>query len=125
MKSALLALFALLLFSPLTTKAEVISCNFTEPFYTLTYATGTNELRKFDFEHGEKVYKNVGFLIKGPGQFELRMNDKPYMTLSLTNEGSDGMSDYIYPYEGKILGKGDDANSGVGGCESLLLKKKK
>lgn len=116
---------ALFLLSPLAAKAEVFSCNFTEPFYSLTYATGTRELRRFDFEHGEKVYKNVGFLVKGPGEFELRMNDQPFMTLSLTNQGSDGMSDYIYPYEGKLVGKAGDPNSGVGGCESLLLKKKK
>jgi uncharacterized membrane protein len=120
-----LVLASLFLLSPLAAKAEVFSCNFTEPFYTVTYATGTQILTISDFEHGETVFKNVGFLVKGPGEFELRMNGEPYMTLSLTNQGSDGMSDYIYPYEGKMLGKDDNANSGVGGCESLLLKKKK
>jgi uncharacterized membrane protein len=69
---------------------------------------------------GEKpeVIKNVSFQIKGPGKFELVGKDgKVLQELTLNQNGSDGMSEIVYPYEAK-------AGPLFGGCSSNYLKAK-
>ena len=115
---------ASLLATGATAKADIIECGFTEPFYTITYTTGTRVLTiKNDSENTSQVINKVGFLIRGAGQFELVKGGQVIMTLDLNNQGSDGMSDYTYPYEAKVLAMANGANNGIGGCESIVLKK--
>ena len=69
------------------------------------------------------VEKNVSFQIKAAGTFELMSSDgKVLQTLTVTNKGSDGMSEIIFPYEVKDSGLRMMANSGLGGCVSNSLK---
>jgi uncharacterized membrane protein len=121
----LIALTALLV-AGVSAKADIIKCSFTEPFYTITYTTGTRVLTVTnDVENKTEVYKNIGLLILGSDKFELRTTkNELVMSLAITGNGSDGMSETIYPYDAKVEGMVKGANNGIGGCESLRLKRK-
>ncbi|MBO9667651.1 MAG: hypothetical protein J7501_12660 [Bdellovibrio sp.] len=69
-------------------------------------------------ENKSEVIKNVSFQIKAVGVFELVNKDgKVLQTLTLNNNGSDGMSENIYPYEAK-----DNSLNIIGGCSSNYQK---
>lgn len=104
-------------------QADVIKCSFTEPFVNTTYSMTASTLTYKDFEGGKKVVKNVSFQIKSAGVFELMdKKGKVLQTLTLTNKGSDGMSDTIFPFEVKDTDPMMTANNGIGGCTSNYLK---
>ena len=66
------------------------------------------------------VIHHVSFQIKGPGKFTLvDQQNKVLYTLRLTNTGSDGMSDIIYPF----VAYRQSLQTDGGGCESNYLKK--
>ena len=94
--------------------ADIIKCYFTEPFYTTVYSMTQSKLTTTEALTGKVVYrKNVSFQIKGPGSFELlSLNGQVLQTLTLDYQGSDGMSDKIYPYTVSAPG------IGIGGCTS-------
>lgn len=110
----------------LNASADIIKCSFTEPFLTTEYSMAQQTLRvSDDVMKKAKVFKNVSFQIVEAGKFQLQdKKGNVLQTLSLTNNGSDGMSDTVYPYEvtssDKIQYLG--ANNGVGGCSSNFLK---
>lgn len=113
---------SLLLASSLA-QADIIKCRFTEPFIVSEYSTSQSTLTYESFEYKKTVIKNVSFQIKSAGVFELVGQDgKVIQTLTLNNEGSDGMSDSVYPYEVKDNSQTTAANSGIGGCYSNYLK---
>lgn len=120
----LFATTAVLLLSSIS-HADIIKCNFTEPFVTTTYSTTQSTLTYDDASTGKSVIQNVSFQIKGPGAFEL-VNSKGQVlqTLTLNNQGSDGMSNNLYPYEVRDNKISRFANGGVGGCSSNHLKTK-
>ncbi len=104
--------------------ADIIKCVFTEPFGSSTYSM-TQSVLKYDMAETEnsKSFKNVSFQIKGAGEFELVSKEgKVLQKISLTKNGSDGMSDRVYPYEVKDSSMVMNANSGIGGCSSNHLK---
>ncbi len=94
--------------------ADIIKCYFTEPFYTTVYSMTQSKLTTTESLTGKIVYrKNVSFQIKGPGTFELlSLNGQVLQTLTLDYQGSDGMSDKVYPYTVNAPG------IGIGGCTS-------
>lgn len=110
-----------ILLSSFAAKADIIKCYFTEPFLTVTYSMTQSKLTVKD-EATQDTYsiKAVSFQIKGPGQFELwNSSNKAIMELDLNFQGSDGMSDNIYPYTAMYLNKG----IGIlyGGCTSNFV----
>jgi uncharacterized membrane protein len=101
--------------------AEKFECGFTEPFYTLKYDTTTRLLSlKDEVMSKARIIRGVEFAIEASNEFSLRKGDKELARIKLTNEGSDGMSSTIYPFEisTSLLG---GANNGIGGCASSLL----
>jgi uncharacterized membrane protein len=105
-------------------KAEVFSCGFTEPFISFSYDTSTQKLTEQDDVLQKKnVYYGITFQIKYAGTFLLKnKSGKVVAELKLNNNGSDGMSDAVYPYEAKYIGMdGSLAVHGLwGGCTSSL-----
>jgi len=116
---------ATIIMSGFSAKAAIITCFFTEPFYTVTYTTGTRLLRvRNDTEHRDELIQDVGLLIVGSGKFELRTKEgQLLMTLKLTGNGRDGMSDRVYPYDARYEAKNSPLSGVRGGCESLKLKR--
>ncbi len=119
---------ALATFISASAHADIITCGFTEPFFTTMYSMAQQSLTiKDDVVGTTSVIKNVSFQIIAPGKFEIRKaNGDVLQTLELTGNGSDGMSDLIYPYEvtNSQAVRDFGANIGVGGCESNYLRAK-
>lgn len=107
-------------------QADIIKCSFTEPFVNTTYSTSKSELTYTGAYMKKFSIKNVSFQIKSAGIFELVAKDgKVLQTLTLNNQGSNGMSDTIYPFEVKDNTTILTANLGFGGCTSNHLKSNK
>ena len=125
-----LVLTAAILLASIASQADIITCNFTEPFIVSSYSMAQQSLTYYSNSgpNGEQVttvIKNVSFQIKDAGSFELTSKDgKVLQALTLNKKGSDGMSDNIYPYDVKDNSMGGMANSGYGGCQSNALKVK-
>lgn len=121
MKQIILATTAMLMMN--SAYADVIKCRFTEPSINTTYSTTQSTLTYDEDGAVTQVLKNVSFQIKAAGVFELLSREgKVLQTLILNNQGSDGMSDRIYPYEAQLHEISDAVNLGVGGCTSNYLK---
>lgn len=115
--TTLMAYVALLL-APSIGEADVIKCTFTEPFISTKYSMAQTSLTYVDSLGNTRVEKNVSFQIKAAGAFDLVSSDgKVLQSLTVTNRGSDGMSELIFPYEVKDSGLGM-----TGGCVSNSLK---
>lgn len=114
MKTILLS--SVVFLSSVAASADVITCTFTEPFVQTTYSMTQSTLTYTEaFENTDKVVKNVSFQIKSAGVFELvSKSGEVLQTLTLNNNGSDGMSENVYPYEVK-------SELGYGGCSSNHL----
>ena len=115
-------LAALTLITASISNADIIKCIFTEPFVNSTYSTTQSTLTYKDYENKTKVIKGVSFQIKAAGAFELVKNGKVLQSLTLSQKGSDGMSDKVYPYEVMDTDLDMMANGGHGGCSSNYLK---
>lgn len=113
-----LSFLATALFSSLAC-ADIIKCYFTEPFIQTTYSMAQQTLSLYRMDEQTEIIKNVSFQIKEAGKFEIVAKDGEILQeLTLNHNGSDGMSENVYPYEVKW---------GVffGGCSSNYLKIKK
>ncbi|MGZ3770544.1 MAG: hypothetical protein ACXVCP_00755 [Bdellovibrio sp.] len=108
------------LLSSFAANADVIKCVFTEPFVSTEYSMTRSTLTYHSaMENTDKVEKNVSFQIKEAGVFQLVSKDGQVLqTLTLNHQGSDGMSETVYPYEAK-------SEFGIGGCTSNQLPAKK
>lgn len=109
-----------LLVCSFASQAEVIDCGFTEPFVSFSYNTATETLVEHEAVMDKKrTMKNVSFQIKYAGTFLLKSKGKLVAELKLNNQGTDGMSDAIYPYQatyyGSVAGRPIE-----GGCTSSL-----
>jgi uncharacterized membrane protein len=120
-------LVLLSLLSPLASQAETFSCNFTEPFITIIYSTNSQKAVVTDHvAKKSKLYTGVTFQIVAAGEYVLKSKKgQEVARLKLTDQGSDGMSDTIYPYEIQTSYISNSAaNNGIGGCSSSLLPEK-
>lgn len=112
-----------LMFFAIQSKAEFFQCFFTEPFVDSFYDLDTSILIYRNLDSSSDTYKNVTFHIQGPGDFLLKTEEgRVLQELKLNFNGSDGMSDDIYPYDVKDLT--DVTQMGNGGCESSEFKRK-
>ena len=114
MKKLLLALAVAV---PGFAHADIIKCNFTEPFYQTTYSMTQNSLTISHMGNVTQVITGVSFQIMGRGRFELwDRNRNLLQRFALNNAGSDGMSDKVYPYQVYWTQKAQ-----YGGCTSNFL----
>ncbi len=112
------------LFIGLNSNADVIRCQFTEPFLTTVYSMSQQTLTVTGPEKSNnKVIRNVSFQIKEAGKFELVSKSKVVLqSLVLDKQGSDGMSDAIFPFSVTWGGEGSSGAAIYGGCSSNFLK---
>jgi uncharacterized membrane protein len=106
-----------------TSHADVIHCNFTEPFFETLYDMSASTLTyKLGSAEKDKVFEKVSFEIKASGIFELvNQNGQVLQTLTLNQSGSDGMSERIYPYSVKDTNPEASLTGNQGGCVSNHL----
>lgn len=111
--------------------ADIVRCTFTEPFFTLILDTDTRVLTKVepDFENPDGGYKEtvisrtaqarrlaprvVSAVVQHP-RFQVIADGALALVLELNYEGTDSMSDTIYPYSVKY-------QTFEGGCDSNRL----
>lgn len=111
------ALFIAMIFIAGSANAESIHCSFTEPFISVTYNSDRNIVKLISPDSGTTELKGKISFQKG-GILKISMEGLTQsVEVNLNKEGSDGMSDFIYPFEGKL----DDTL--FGGCETDSLKK--
>lgn len=116
----ILASFVLLLSS--ISHADIIKCVFTEPFVTTTYSMTQSKLTYENMDGQTWAVSNVSFQIKAAGLFELVAQDgRVLQTLTLNFNGSNGMSETVYPYSVVDHTSALAANNGNGGCTSNFL----
>lgn len=100
--------------------AEVFSCTFTEPFLKTAYDTSNKTFTTMALSpKGNKVVtviSGVELQSKSANAFSLVAGEVILQTLTLDNQGSDGMSDIAYPYSAKT------SADLIGGCFSGELK---
>ncbi|WP_291515911.1 hypothetical protein [Bdellovibrio sp. ArHS] len=107
-----------ILFSAVSAQAESIYCTFTEPFLSVSYNSDTNKVKITSPDNGgAELNAIVKYKQGGIIRFEVEGLTQ-YLDLYLNKEGSDGMSDFIYPFEGVI------SEQLYGGCETDSLKKR-
>lgn len=107
-------------------KSDVLNCYFTEPFFRIEYSMAKQSLTIFIVgEDKPRIENTISFQIKGSGLFEIvNKESKVLLEITLDNEGSDGMSDFIYPFSAKYFGShGETASILYGACESNYLKR--
>ena len=98
--------------------ADVIKCSYTEPFMTTSYDTASKRMTvTHDVEKRQTVYDRVSMRQLRPRAFELRSADgKVLQRVERTCQGSDGMSDRVYPYSAQWI-----PLKLHGGCTSAAL----
>lgn len=116
------------LFVTVPAKAELITCVFTEPFFSIDIDTaelsfvktepdwsskGGGVITTLQLENIEVTERN--FKEGEPVQYVMSYEEDEIMTLALDYQGSDGMSDRIYPYSAEYDGY-------FGGCYSETLE---
>ena len=124
MKKLLLTILSTFAFTNIA-HADLIQCDFTEPFITMKFdtTTGNMEIQNFD----EVInYTNVDLTITGPTTMKLvwdnghaRINR---IEMTIDYKGSNGMSDHLYPYSAKYYANQDTVMPLWGGCHSKELK---
>lgn len=115
------ALIALALFAAQAAKADVITCFQTEPFITEVFDTEAGTAKVTDAVMNKTVtIRNVKMVLIGEGKIEFRAAGKLLRTIDLTKEGTDGMSETVYPIA-------STSTNGLwgGGCETATLKAKR
>jgi hypothetical protein len=102
-----------------TAQADLIQCQFTEPFVTTVYNLSQRTLVVMPAAGQTEVIKHVSLEMKAPGKFELvGPTGEVLQKLALTGKGSDGMSDRVYPFDVVSTSLEKVSNGGQGGCTS-------
>ncbi|MBX3529978.1 MAG: hypothetical protein KF849_05190 [Rhizobiaceae bacterium] len=129
---ALLAAFILALPVTPASAAAVLTCSFTEPFFSIGFdpATGTvtrtspdddpesGEIKPKIIAEGAKL--TIDDVWEGHRSATLRSAAGELLMVIRFKEGSDGMSDFVFPIEGQW---GPEANgNNVGGCETAKVQ---
>jgi hypothetical protein len=108
-------------------QAGTLHCSFTEPFFTIDYDSMTGKVVMISPDHFDDEGKMIpetlaeaAKLIAEPDwqdhpTFHLKNGDETILTLKASGNGSDGMSDGNFPFEG-IRGKL------IGGCETGKIR---
>lgn len=104
-----------------TTRADTITCHFTEPYLTVEHDTAAATLVFSGLGIETEVYENIGLTITGVNSLTLAWDDENRLDLIINYQGTDSMSDHIYPIEAYY---GVGANEGrlrQGGCTTTRL----
>lgn len=101
--------------------ADVITCYQTEPFITEEFDTEAGTTKVSNMGEQTAFHRNVKMVIKAAGQIEFRTSkNRLIRTIDLNREGSDGMSETVYP----IASTSTNGMWG-GGCETSELRAKR
>lgn len=120
-------IFSLIISGLQVAQAKDLNCNFTEPFISITLPVGKELLSNNPTGTVNDAARDGIVTVKVKAAIEsktklmylIEMPDSGSLqkvSVDLTKEGSDGMSDETYPAEGKLALEGYDQEL-TGGCE--------
>lgn len=100
--------------------ADTLECRFTEPYITVRHdtAAGTVEVSGLGIE--PRRFSSVGLTFDGVNRFELAWEGNRLL-LAVDYEGSDLMSDHVFPISARWLRSPDSERPLHGGCFSERL----
>ena len=106
-------------FLTVTVKAEIYQCNFTEPFIIVSIDR-TKKLVTWSTPGEEDqtvplLGLKIGLTSVLHAEFEVR-NVRHQLEIDFDVKGSDGMSDFIYPSEGRLNRSYGGQGGQLGGC---------
>lgn len=125
--------FSLMILGCLKARADIINCIFTEPFFNIVIDTDARVMTRIapDWDNPDGEIKStvvssevevfeissieISHVVKVP-RYQVVADGKNKMILELSYQGSDGMSDFVYPYS-------TNYDSIYGGCESDKVKR--
>lgn len=103
-------------------QAEPVRCSFTEPFYEITIDGLANTVTFLDAIENKTTVYPITLKIQDEGTTRVEWGSgAEARVLEYTPEargGSDGMSDFIYPYAAATWTAGPDTHLLVGGCDT-------
>ncbi|MCC6138710.1 MAG: hypothetical protein IT287_08755 [Bdellovibrionaceae bacterium] len=117
--------FALMLVTQVSF-ADIIKCQFTEPFAKLEYSTTQSKI-KITKPKPSGVGVNITYItaaylqFMGPNHIVVQKNNNTVLDLVIDNLGSDAMSSAVYPYSAHWFFPGVVPGGHVGGCTSNFL----
>lgn len=116
----LLVLF--LLAPPTIARADVIECTFTEPYTAVVHDTvlASVEMRGLGIESRRST--GVGLTLTGVNAFSLTWDDQR-LDLHVDYQGSDQMSDQVFPISARLGRADEETGTRHGGCWSTRLPK--
>lgn len=119
MKALSIIVLSLVVVSP--AYAEKVRCSFTEPFILVEIDTekGTGSVSS-PVEEETESFKDLKVIDFGASKYSIDLAEQT-LSLDLNTEGSDGMSDYVFPISATLTWSKAEAAL-VGGCESDLRK---
>ena len=97
--------------------AKTYVCTFTEPFITVKYYETHQLLTSKFFDERTKIHGLVEKISRDSNKQITILDDQAnsVLSMSLTGQGSDGMSDMVYPYE--AVYRINDSTTVTGGCK--------
>lgn len=110
--------------------AKTYVCHFTEPFLTVKYRVGFQALTVSGPDLKTSLNLNVERVTTTDGSLVMIIDTQgnSILNMKLTGQGSDGMSDTLYPFEGRYTDKtgqthigGCDLKKGLGNGKSLVV----
>jgi len=113
MKCFILLASAFTLFSAIAAQAETFVCTQTEPFITDTFdmSKGTVKVVEGDDEAHAQTESGLKLVVDGSTYMILNQDGSLLRKLTLNHQGSDGMSEKLYTFDG-----GQGVNGPIG-CE--------
>lgn len=124
--SKMKTIFFLVMLVAQISSADIIKCQFTEPFAQLEYSTTQNKI-KITKPKPSGIGVNVSYItsaylqILGPNHLVVQKSGNTVLDLVIDNNGSDAMSSAVYPYSAHWMFLGSAPGGHIGGCTSNFL----
>lgn len=116
-----------LTFTTLQAQADIYTCQFGNPFSSVTYDSSEKKLSTttiLGHTTDVRVFTDVSMKPLESGETALVLNDETLLiSMKRTNAGSDGNTNFIYPFSAKA--NIDENNTGDGACETDTLRAEK
>ncbi len=107
-----------------TAQAEVFECTLSEPALNVRYDSESERVTiKKDLLGQPDIKTDISFHILASNIYVLKSSDgKQVARITLSNNGTDGATETLYPFDIELNSLSTLANRGIGGCSSTLLK---
>ena len=108
-----------LLLSAPTIYADVLTCHFTEPYFTVVHDTESATVKVSGLQRSTEIFEGIGLQLQGVNRLLLAWQEHR-LALVINYRGSDQMSDTIYPIAA-LWQRSAEHRGQTGGCSTEHL----